>query len=135
MIVARVDETGDAVAQQLGAGMRGGDLDVLALHRRLVRVHAVEQEGLRIGLVGEPAREVERRVEMAVDHAGGRDGAARIEGLRIGMRLNDRVRLADRNDPALGDRHARILDDAPRLVDRDEPADVADDEVGFFRFR
>ena len=55
--------------EQLGRGERRRHAHVLAVERRLVGIHAVEQERLRVGLVGEPARELERGMQMTVDEA------------------------------------------------------------------
>ena len=44
MIVAGIDEAGDAVLEQLGRRQGGGNPHVVGLERGLVGVHAVEQE-------------------------------------------------------------------------------------------
>ena len=129
MVVAGIDEAGDAVLEQFGGGERRRDAHVVGVERGLVGVHAVEQERLRVGLVGKPARELERRMQMAVDEARRRHGVAAVDGLLAGVVLGDLGRLADRDDLAAlhGDR--RIADDAAAGIDGDQPVDVGDDEI------
>ena len=79
MVVAGVDEAGDAMLEQFRCRERRGNPHVVAVERRLIRVHAIEQERLRVGLVREAARELERGVQVAVDEAGRSHRAAAID--------------------------------------------------------
>src|SRR5262249_48163989 len=94
-----------------------------------VGIHAVEQEGLRIGLVGEPPRERERRMQMAVDEAGRRDGAAAVDLCSTGKALGYLSGLVDGDDLALVHGDRRIADNAALRVDGDQPIDIGDDEI------
>ena len=129
MIIAGIDEAGDAVLEQFGGGERRGELHVLGLERGLVRIHPVEQERLGVGLVGEPARELERRVQMAVDVAGRRHGVAAVDGAARRILGDEFGRLADRDDAAGVDRDRRVTDDAAARIDRDQPADIGDEKI------
>src|SRR5262249_37602942 len=102
---------------------------VVAVERRLVGIHAVEQKRLRIGLVGEPARELERRMQMAIDEAGRRDAVAAADGLPGGMTFRHLVSLADGDDLALMHCHRSVADDAALRIDCDQPVNVIDNEV------
>ena len=129
VVVAGIDEAGDAVLEQFGRGERRRDAHVVAVERGLVGIHAVEQERLRVGLVGEPARKLERRMQMAVDEARRRHGVAAVDGLLAGVALRDLGRLADRDDLAAVHRDRRVADDAALRIDGDQPVDVLDDEI------
>jgi hypothetical protein len=129
MIVAGIDEAGHAVTQQLRAGKRRRHPHVVGFERGLVGIHAVEQERLGIGFVGEPARELERRMQMAIDEAGRRHRGAAVDLALARVGLHEVSRLADRDDLAAVDRDRRIADDAAVRIHGDQPGDVGDDEI------
>ena len=129
MIVAGIDEAGDAVLEQFGGGERGGEFDVLGVERGLVRIHAVEQERLGVGLVGEPARELERRMQVAVDVARRRHGVAAVDGAAGRILRGEIGGLADGDDLAGVDGDRRVADDAAAGIDGDQPADIGDEEI------
>ena len=129
MIVAGIDEAGDAVPEQLRRGQRRRQPHVLVLERRLVGVHALEQERLRVGFVRQAARELERGMQVAVDKARRRHRPHRIDRFRRGIALGDLRRLADGDDLAAAHRDRRIADDAAPGIDRDEPVDIRDDKI------
>jgi len=58
------------MAQLFHGGKRGGDVNVLGVGRDFVGIHVLEQEGLRVGFVGQAARELEGRMQVIVDQAG-----------------------------------------------------------------
>ena len=130
VVVSRIDETGDAVAQHLHRGQRRADQHVVPLHRPFVGIHVVEQKGLRVGLVGKPARHLERGMKMVVDEAGRPHHAGRVgnrRGLPVGL---DRRRLADRRDLPVCDSDRRVTDDAAAFVHGNQPIDVRNKPVG-----
>ena len=129
MIVAGVGEAGDAVAQQFERGEGRTDLDVFARIGCLVGIHVLEQELLGVGLIGQPARELERRMKMVVDKPW-RDHASPRAGHRAGCPLAQHVgRFADRHKLARGHRERGIAQHAPIRVDADQPVDVGDEKI------
>ena len=129
MVVAGIDEAGDAVLEQLGRGQRRRHPDVVAVERGFVRIHAVEQERLGVGLVGEPARKLERGMQVAVDETRRHHRVAAVDGPPAGVAPGDLGRLADRDDPAAVHRNRRVANDPPLRIDGDQPGDVLDDEI------
>ena len=115
--------------EQLGRRQRGGNPHVVAFERRFVRIHAVEQERLRVGFVRQPARQRERRMQMAVDETGRRHGAAAVNHLLAGEPLRDLGRLVDGDDLALVYCDRCVANDAALGIDRDQPIDIGDEQV------
>ena len=87
-----------------------------ALERRLVRIHAVEQKRLRIGLVGEPARQRKGGMQVTVDETRRRYRAAAIDYVPSGKASGDHRRLVDGDNAPVIHRDRRVADDAAELL-------------------
>src|SRR5262252_8813227 len=138
MIIAGINKACDAVPQQLGRRECCGYPHVVAIERRFVGIHALEQKRLVVRLVGEPARQLEGRMQMAIDEAGGRHGIAAVDAVPGRAARRDIGRFADRDDLAPIDCDRGVANDAAPGVHGDQPGDVGNDEVdelhGLFLF-
>jgi hypothetical protein len=129
VVVAGIDEAGDAVPQKLGRRERRRHPHVVAFEGGLVGIHAVEQERLGVRFVGEPARELERGMQVAIDETRRRHRGAPIDAALCRVSGRQFRRLADRHDGAAVDGDRGIANDAAGAVHGDQPADIGDDEI------
>ena len=129
MVIAGVDEAGDAVLEQFRRGERRRKAHVIAVERRFVRIHAVEQERLRVRLVRQPARKLERGMQVAVDEARRRHRIGGIDRPRGGIGLRYRGGLVDGDNLSAFHRDRRIAHDAAAGIDGNEPVDIGDDQI------
>ncbi len=135
MIIPGIDETGHAVLEQLGAGERRRNANVLAFKGRFVRIHAVKQERLCVRLVGKAARELERCMQMAVDQPRRCHRVPAVDLAVSGIILGDFVRFADGDDLAAVNGDRSIADDAASTINGNQPIDAGDDQIdGFHAF-
>ena len=115
--------------EQLCSGECRRDANVVAVECRLVGIHAVEQERLRVRLVGQSARQLKRRMQVAVDQARRRHRVPAVHLAAGGIGFGDVVGLADGDNLAVlyGDR--RIANDAAGGVDGYQPVDTGNHQV------
>ncbi|OGA52667.1 MAG: hypothetical protein A3G24_19040 [Betaproteobacteria bacterium RIFCSPLOWO2_12_FULL_62_13] len=129
MIVPRLDVAGDPVAQHLYGREHDAGVNVVFPHRRLVGVHVLEQERLRVRFVRQAARELERGVQVIVDQPGCCHRALAVDDPVRAPCLLDRRSLADRCEfPVLHDDRS-VADDTAIRVDGDQPVDVPHQKI------
>ena len=133
MIVARIDEAGDAVPEQLDRRERGADVHVFLGHGSLVGIHVIEQKRLGIGFVGEPARHLKRGMQMVVDKTRRPDHALAVDHLVAAPGTLDVGGLAHGDELAAFHGHGRVAYDPALGVDGYQPVNVPYDQIGLLR--
>ena len=109
----------------------GADVDIVRRHGAFIGKHVLEQEGAGAHLVGQTACQLEGRMQVAVDQAGGGDTIAGVEGVLACPRFLYVGRFADGGEFATLDGDGGIANDAALCIDGDEPVDAVDDQVCF----
>jgi hypothetical protein len=88
-----------------------------------------KQKLLSIGFIGQASRQLERGMQMVIDHAGNHYLAMAGNSLLSLPLANEIGSFPNRHKLAVFDRQGCIANDAPLWVNSDEPVNVGDYQV------